>query len=146
MGKSSFVRSAGVVSACTFLSRILGFLRDMLCARSFGASMVWDAFAVAFRIPNLFRRLFGEGALTPAFAPVMLNVVLIAALLPFWRDIRTQAWAVVAGGALTLLILIPPLIARGVGVRPRLDLADPALREVARKSLPIIFGLAPVQL
>src|SRR5581483_3070966 len=75
MGKASFIRSAGVVSACTLLSRILGFVRDMLCARYFGASILWDAFSVAFRIPNLFRRLFGEGALTAAFLPQFVEQV-----------------------------------------------------------------------
>ncbi|HZE98043.1 MAG TPA: murein biosynthesis integral membrane protein MurJ [Planctomycetota bacterium] len=235
MGKSSFIRSAGIVSACTLLSRILGFVRDMLCARYFGASMQWDAFSVAFRAPNLFRRLFGEGALTaaflpvfvervdggkreeahallnrlatalslflgvlaavgvgisyflpadaktaqmapllrimmpylplicvaailsaalngvrhyfaPAFAPVVVNVVLIGALLPWWRDIHTQAWAVTVGGIVTLLFLAIPLYALRLPVRPRLDLGDPDLRDVVRKSLPVIFGLAPVQL
>jgi putative peptidoglycan lipid II flippase len=235
LGKTSFIRSAGVVSACTLLSRILGFVRDMLCARYFGASEVWDAFSVAFRTPNLFRRLFGEGALTaaflpafvervdggkpeearalldrlvtalaiflgllaaagigityllpadpktammapllrimlpylpficvaailsaalngmrhyfaPAFAPVMVNIVLIGALLPFWRDIHTQAWAVAIGGLVTLLFLVPPLVSRKMGPRPRLGGDDPAFREVLKKSLPLIIGLAPVQI
>ena len=70
MGKTSFIRSAGLVSACTLLSRVLGFVRDMLCARYFGASLLWDAFSVAFRIPNLFRRLVAEGAMTASFIPV----------------------------------------------------------------------------
>lgn len=235
MGKGSFIRSAGVVSACTLLSRILGFVRDMLCARYFGASATWDAFSVAFRTPNLFRRLFGEGALTaaflppfveryesgkpdearallsrlvttlaiflgllaaagmaityvlpadpktqlmapllrimlpylplicvaailgaalngmrhyfaPAFAPVVVNVVLIAALLPWWRDIHTQAWAVAIGGVVTVLFLLAPLVARAMGPRPNADVADPAFRDVIKKSLPLIFGLAPVQI
>jgi len=235
MGKPSFIRSASIVSACTLLSRILGFVRDMLCARYFGASTLWDAFSVAFRAPNLFRRLFGEGALTaaflpafvdrydggrpeeardllnrlvtaltiflgvlaaagvavsyllpadpktalmapllrimmpylplicvaailsaalngmrhyfaPAFAPVLVNLVLIAALLPWWRDIHTQAWAVAVGGLVTFLFLVPPLVSRSMPVRPKLGFGDPAFREVIRKSLPVIFGLAPVQL
>lgn len=58
------------ISVCTFLSRILGLARDMICASIFGTSMVWDAFTVAFKIPNLFRRLFGEGALSAAFIPI----------------------------------------------------------------------------
>jgi putative peptidoglycan lipid II flippase len=235
MGKSSFVRSAGLVSACTLLSRILGFVRDMLCARYFGASPQWDAFSVAFRAPNLFRRLFGEGALTaaflpvfvekidggkpeeahallnrlttalalflgllaaagigasyllpddpktaqmapllrimlpylplicvaailsaalngmrlyfaPAFAPVVVNIVLIGALAPWWRDIHTQAWAVALGGIVTILFLCPPLFAKSMPVRPSLGFGDPVFRDVVRKSLPVIFGLAPVQL
>lgn len=63
-------QSVRIISVCTFLSRILGLARDMICAGIFGTSMVWDAFAVAFKIPNLFRRLFGEGALSAAFIPV----------------------------------------------------------------------------
>lgn len=59
-----------MVGAYTLLSRILGFARDMVIAWFFGAGMISDAFFVAFRLPNLFRRLFGEGSLTIAFIPV----------------------------------------------------------------------------
>jgi putative peptidoglycan lipid II flippase len=64
------IRDAGVVVSATFASRILGYVRDMLIAWSFGAGMYADAFIVAFRIPNLVRRLVGEGALGMAFIPV----------------------------------------------------------------------------
>jgi putative peptidoglycan lipid II flippase len=63
-------RAAGVVGFFTFLSRILGLVRDMVLASFFGAGMAADAFFVAFRIPNLLRRLFAEGSLTIAFIPV----------------------------------------------------------------------------
>lgn len=62
-----------VVSVFTFLSRILGMVRDVGMAALFGNGPVMDAFTVAFRIPNLFRRLFGEGALTTAFLPVYVQ-------------------------------------------------------------------------
>jgi putative peptidoglycan lipid II flippase len=55
----------------TLISRILGFLRDVLIARMFGAGMASDAFFVAFRIPNLLRRLFAEGAFSQAFVPIL---------------------------------------------------------------------------
>lgn len=55
----------------TFISRILGFLRDVMIARIFGAGMETDAFFVAFRIPNLLRRLFAEGAFSQAFVPIL---------------------------------------------------------------------------
>ncbi len=55
----------------TFISRILGFLRDVIIARIFGAGMATDAFFVAFRIPNLLRRLFAEGAFSQAFIPIL---------------------------------------------------------------------------
>jgi putative peptidoglycan lipid II flippase len=63
-------KAAGVVGFYTLLSRILGLVRDMVVARFFGAGMTADAFFVAFRIPNLLRRLFAEGSLTIAFIPV----------------------------------------------------------------------------
>jgi len=63
-------RAAGVVSFFTFLSRVLGLVRDMVIAGLFGAGMAADAFFVAFRIPNLLRRLFAEGSMTIAFIPV----------------------------------------------------------------------------
>src|SRR5690625_6147579 len=70
----SLFRSAAVVSGFTFLSRITGLLRDILIARSFGAGGLTDAFWVAFRIPNLLRRLFAEGAFAQAFVPILGDV------------------------------------------------------------------------
>ena len=63
-------RAASTIGTGTLLSRILGFIRDMVIAHFFGAGMVADAFFVAFRIPNLWRRLVGEGSLTISFIPV----------------------------------------------------------------------------
>jgi putative peptidoglycan lipid II flippase len=63
-------RAATVIGTGTLLSRILGFFRDMVIANFFGAGMAADAFFVAFRIPNLWRRLVGEGSLTISFIPV----------------------------------------------------------------------------
>jgi putative peptidoglycan lipid II flippase len=63
------VRSAGIVSAAVFLSRITGLVREMIMARLFGAGAVYDAFLLGFRIPNLTRDLFAEGALSAAFVP-----------------------------------------------------------------------------
>jgi len=64
------VKGAGVVAALTLLSRVLGLVRDAACAALFGAGVTWDAFSFAFRVPNLLRRLLGEGALSAAFVPV----------------------------------------------------------------------------
>jgi putative peptidoglycan lipid II flippase len=64
------LKSTGVVSAMTLLSRILGFLRDVILAQVFGAGAAADAFFVAFKIPNFMRRLFAEGAFSLAFVPV----------------------------------------------------------------------------
>jgi putative peptidoglycan lipid II flippase len=64
---AGIVRSAGIVSAAVLLSRITGLIREIVLARFFGASMVFDAFLAAFRIPNLMRDLLAEGALSAAF-------------------------------------------------------------------------------
>ena len=63
-----------VVGSLTFLSRILGYVRDLLIARVIGAGMISDCFFVAFKLPNLFRRLFGEGAMNSAFIPVVSGI------------------------------------------------------------------------
>ncbi|RIL05722.1 MAG: murein biosynthesis integral membrane protein MurJ [Proteobacteria bacterium] len=67
------LRGTGVVSSLTFVSRILGFVRDMIIARLFGAGLLADAFFVAFRIPNLLRSILAEGAFTSAFVPVFVS-------------------------------------------------------------------------
>lgn len=65
-----FLRNAATVSGLTALSRILGLVREILMANFFGTSLVKSAFDFAFRIPNLFRAIFGEGALSHAFIPI----------------------------------------------------------------------------
>ena len=65
------LKSSAVVSSMTMLSRIFGLVRDMVIAYYFGASAGADTFFLAFRIPNFFRRLFGEGAFSQAFVPVL---------------------------------------------------------------------------
>ncbi len=68
------VRSASVMSFATFISRVLGFVRDMVLARYLGATGLSDTFFVAFRIPNLLRELFAEGSMSSAFVPVLTEV------------------------------------------------------------------------
>jgi len=63
-------RAFATVGAMTIWSRVLGFIRDVLIAAVLGAGPVADAFFVAFRVPNLFRRLFAEGAFDAAFIPL----------------------------------------------------------------------------
>lgn len=71
--KSSLVRQGTIVSSMTLLSRITGFVRDVALSHLFGATAAADAFFVAFRIPNFFRRLFAEGAFAQAFVPVLAD-------------------------------------------------------------------------
>ena len=66
----NLLKTLGTISSLTLLSRILAFVRDVLIARIFGAGMATDAFFVAFKLPNLLRRLFAEGAFSQAFVPI----------------------------------------------------------------------------
>jgi putative peptidoglycan lipid II flippase len=67
----NLLKTLAAISSMTMLSRITGLLRDSLFARAFGASDYTDAFNIAFRLPNLLRRLFGEGAFSQAFVPIL---------------------------------------------------------------------------
>lgn len=69
--KRSLISSTGLVATMTMLSRLLGFVRDVIIAQLFGAQAGIDAFFVAFKIPNFMRRLFAEGAFSQAFVPVL---------------------------------------------------------------------------
>ena len=70
----NLLRALATVSSLTLLSRVLGYVRDFFIARVFGAGLATDAFFVAFRIPNLLRRLFAEGAFSQAFVPILAEV------------------------------------------------------------------------
>src|SRR4030066_278389 len=69
--KYHITRAAGLMSIATFISRILGYIKDMVLAKFFGATGIADTFFVAFRIPNLLRELFAEGSMSSAFIPVL---------------------------------------------------------------------------
>jgi len=100
----SLMRSAALVGGNTLLSRMLGFVRDLVIARVFGADAATDAFFVAFRIPNLLRRLFAEGAFAMAFVP----------LLSEYREARSfaelRAFLDKVAGVLLVSLLIVSLI------------------------------------
>ena len=96
----SLLRSATVVSAFTLASRVTGLARSLLMAACFGADALTDAFNVAFRIPNLFRRLFAEGAFSQAFVPVL------AALRAEQGDERTRRAIDHVASALTGVLLL----------------------------------------
>ena len=67
----NLLRALATVSSMTLVSRILGYVRDAIVARAFGAGAATDAFFVAFRLPNLLRRMFAEGAFSQAFVPIL---------------------------------------------------------------------------
>ncbi|MBF0461968.1 MAG: murein biosynthesis integral membrane protein MurJ [Magnetococcales bacterium] len=94
------MRAMGTISLCTLLSRIMGFVRDMVLAHSFGAGMGADAFFVAFKLPNFLRRLFAEGAFNTAFIPVFSDYMAKGDL----ESTREAAQAVFT--ALTTILLL----------------------------------------
>ncbi|MBI4589361.1 MAG: murein biosynthesis integral membrane protein MurJ [Candidatus Rokubacteria bacterium] len=98
--QAGVVRAVGTIGLATLTSRILGFVRDMVVARAFGAGPITDAFFVAFRIPNLFRRLLAEGALSTAFIPVFAEYLTTRPRDEFNRMVRAVA------GALTLTLCL----------------------------------------
>lgn len=117
-------RSLATVSSFTLLSRITGLIRDMLISRLFGASAETDAFNVAFRLPNLLRRLFGEGAFQQAFVPMLADVRARGderATLDFAGHVATTLFwvllAVSAAGVLAAPVLVW-LIASGLTRNP----------------------------
>src|SRR5258706_7553135 len=78
-------RSAAAAEAATMTSRILGLVRDQVLASMFGAGNAMDAFNVAFRIPNLVRDLFAEGAMSAAFVPVFMRQLTEGGKASAWR-------------------------------------------------------------
>ena len=112
----SLLRSASTVSFFTLLSRVTGLVRELLIAATFGASAMTDAFNVAFRIPNLLRRLFGEGAFSQAFVPVLAatkaregdtatrDLIARVATVLFWILLATSALGVIAAPLLVWLM------------------------------------------
>ncbi|MFP4085068.1 MAG: murein biosynthesis integral membrane protein MurJ [Desulfonatronovibrio sp.] len=100
-------RKASVVAGSTLISRILGFVRDLIIAFTLGAGPVADAFFVAFRLPNLLRRLFAEGSLTMAFIPVFTKIRNSQGDPEGFILARSvQLWLLIIVGVITLLAII----------------------------------------
>src|SRR5712691_13377256 len=106
------VRALGSIGSATLLSRVLGYVRDMIVALAFGAGPVTDAFFVAFRIPNILRRLLGEGALSTAVIPVFSDYAVTRPRPELLRMLRAVlALALVALTVTTVLgVLAAPWI------------------------------------
>ena len=112
----NLLRAASTVSLLTLASRITGLVRELLVAASFGASAWTDAFNVAFRIPNLLRRLFGEGAFSQAFVPILAatrategdevtrRLIDAVATVLFWALLVTCVLGVAAAPAIVWLM------------------------------------------
>ena len=108
----NLVISAGIISSATLCSRILGFIRDMIIAGFFGTGMSADAFFVAFRLPNLLRKLLGEGALSSSFIPVFTEYLHKKNLRQTWELVSNVINSVVIILCVSILgfILFAPFI------------------------------------
>ncbi|WP_447600585.1 murein biosynthesis integral membrane protein MurJ [Nitrospira sp. Nam80] len=106
----SVVRAAGLIGVATFSSRVLGFVRDMVLARLFGATPAADAFFVAYRIPNLLRELFAEGSMSSAFIPVFTE----------YQTLKTKrdAWELASATFTTLLTIVTAITLVGIVASP----------------------------
>lgn len=119
-------QAAGVIGGATFISRILGFIRDMALANLFGANAAADAFYVAYRIPNLLRELFAEGSMSSAFIPVFTE----------YHSTKSpkEAWALANAAFTTLLTLVTLVTVAGIISAPGIVwLLAPGFREDASK-------------
>ncbi|HVQ77673.1 MAG TPA: murein biosynthesis integral membrane protein MurJ [Candidatus Binatia bacterium] len=132
------VGAVGTIGLATLASRLLGYVRDMVVAGTFGAGPVTDAFFVAFRIPNLLRRLLAEGAISTALIPVFSEYLARGDRAAFVRMVRAVAGmglvVLVAVSALGVLVASPLVIAMAPGWT-----ADPPLIDLAVRLTRIMF-------
>src|SRR3990167_3150038 len=110
--KKHIVRSTKVVALMTLISRVLGFVRDMVLALIFGASPAFDAFVVAFKLPNFMRRLFAEGAFSQAFVPVLSEYRVQRPHHDVQKFINHIAGSL--GAVLLLIVILAELIAQAI--------------------------------
>ncbi len=114
--KSRLIRSTAAVAAPTLVSRVLGYVRDLLQAYYLGTGHAADAFTIAFTIPNLFRRLTGEGAMTPAFVPAFTELRQKGDRRALWAFGNAFFWdaALIMAAAVGLGVLFAPGLVRVV--------------------------------
>ena len=107
---TEIAKATGNIAGMTIISRILGFIRDMLIASLFGTSMAADAFFVAFRIPNILRHLLAEGALSAGFVPVFTET--------YTREGKEQLWKLVKIVSALFFIVSLTLVILGIILAP----------------------------
>jgi putative peptidoglycan lipid II flippase len=114
--QQSVARSAGIVSIAVMFSRVFGLIRETIFARYFGAGFLYDAFIVGFRIPNLLRDLFAEGALSAAFVKVFTDYQLKNSEAEAWRlaSLVFNALAVVLSVVAAAGVLLSPLLVKAI--------------------------------
>lgn len=134
--KPSLLRSAGVIGIATMTSRVLGLVRDQVLAYFFGAGDAMDAFRIAFRVPNILRDLFAEGAMSAALVPTFTRSLAEGGKPAAWR---------LASNLISLLLLITGLVALAgiVFAKPLVSLYAGDFRDVPGK-LELTIGLTRI--
>lgn len=113
---SQMLKSSGAMAAATLTSRVLGLVREIVYAAFMGLSWVGGAFTFAFMVPNLFRRLLGEGALTAAFIPIFKQKEKHDGEVEMWRTANAViSGLLVAAGGITVLAIVGISVALGYG-------------------------------
>ena len=133
---SNMLKSSGAMAAATLLSRVLGMVREMVYASFMGTTAIADAFTFAFKIPNLFRRLLGEGALTAAFIPIFKQKEKASGLAETWRATNAViSGLLVAGAALSVVVIL--------GITLFLPLAGDAIKPETHLMLQLLRIMFP---
>ena len=113
---SQMLKSSGAMAAATLTSRVLGMVREMVYAAFMGSGMVASAFVLAFQVPNLFRRLLGEGALTAAFIPIFKQKEVQEGETEMWRAANAViSGLTVAAATVTVLAVLGISLALAAG-------------------------------
>src|SRR4249920_2832145 len=117
---SRMLKSSGAMALATLTSRVLGVVRETVYAYFMGNSWVASAFVLAFQVPNLFRRLLGEGALTAAFIPIFKQKEVREGEQAMWRSANAVISGLVSAAAvLTVLVVLALSLWLYVGVEDR---------------------------
>src|SRR5689334_21701644 len=114
---SQMLKSSGALGAATLTSRVLGLVREIAYARFMGDGWVAGSFMLAFTIPNLFRRLLGEGALTAAFIPIFKEKEKVEGDVAMWRAANAVISGLLIGATIIValgVIVVSGMLLRGV--------------------------------
>jgi putative peptidoglycan lipid II flippase len=103
---SQMLKSSGAMSGATLISRVLGMVRDIFYTQFMGTGWVADAFNLAFMVPNLFRRLLGEGALTAAFIPIFKEKEKLSGEQEMWRAANSVISGLVAASSMLVALAV----------------------------------------
>jgi putative peptidoglycan lipid II flippase len=136
---SQMLKSSGAMAVATMTSRVLGMVREMVYAWFMGSGWVANAFAMAFMIPNLFRRLLGEGALTAAFIPAFKEKEKTAGEAEMWRVANATISALVVVSAVIIGLTL-------VGISIALPFVDPAQNPETHLMLRLLQVMFPYML